>query len=875
MSHYFACRDIGLVPVMGCEGYFVSKFDPEAKNRGYHLNLWIKDLKGYQNLNRIMTYASRNQYYFKPIWDFKLLKKWHEGLMCGSACISGPLSKLLMADKTKAAYKAAESFKEIFGDDFYIEIMPYALSDEGLQEECNRRLMKLAKDLDIKVIMTSDSHYGSKDDFDTYLKMHEIAGHLEIGKEYHERYMPSNDEIIDRFVKMHERDCEGPQKAKEYAINCIKNINEIVDKADNEILEKLELVMPKLEASNSSEVLWNNIVKGLKDKGKYKKSYVKRCKEEYEVICYHGFEDYFLMVQDYVAWAKKNGIEVGPGRGSVCNCLVAYALDITEVDSLYFDLDFRRFLRKDKKKLPDIDMDFETDKRADVINYLIDRYKGHAARICSYGLYKVDNLLNDLFKVCGLKLPSKTDEDFDKNQYDLIMTIQKDIKSVVNEFIDPDSGDFDYETAKKDKRIRKFDKDYDNIIKHFSKLYKKVRFYGTHAAGVAITGDQLSKYTAIERRAKDAYTTSYDLIDIEQINGIKFDMLGLRTMSILKELRDICGRPHHFCDEYLEDSEIYELFKTADTDGIFQFESGGKAVLQEIEADCAADIVAASALNRPGPLGLGMHTQYAHAKMGISSKEDDKEVAEVFDKYANDTYGCFVYQEQVMKICHYAAGMEWADADKIMKMMKNNKTMTEKALKAYNEEHDRLQNLFVEGAVKNGYSKKAALSIFDKLNVYTFNKGHAVGYALISIEQMWYKVHYPLEFWYITLKYANEKDYWKLVSKAVRSGSVMLLPHVNGTSKHSLAEIDGERCIQEGLSLIKGVGEKAADFIEFEKNENGPYKDKDDFLDRIEPYKRVVNSRVIKILEEQGALEFDRKKYFSRVRKYNSSLYAR
>mgnify|MGYP002624008510 CR=1 FL=1 len=352
VSHYFACKDIGLIPVMGCEGYFVPKFDPEAKNRGYHLNLWVKDLKGYQNLNRIMTYASKNQFYFKPIWDFKLLKKWHEGLMCGSACISGPLSKLLMADKTKAAYKAAESFKEIFGDDFYIEIMPYTLSEEGLQEECNRRLMKLAKDLDIKVIMTSDSHYGAKEDFDTYLKMHEIAGHLEIGKEYHERYMPSNEEIIDRFIKMHERDCGGPQKTRKYAIECIKNINEIVDKANNEILEKLELVMPKLEATNSSEVLWQNIVNGLKAKGKYKKSYVKRCKEEYEVICYHGFEDYFLMVQDYVGWAKKNGIEVGPGRGSVCNCLIAYALDITEVDSLYFDLDFRRFLRKDKKKLP-------------------------------------------------------------------------------------------------------------------------------------------------------------------------------------------------------------------------------------------------------------------------------------------------------------------------------------------------------------------------------------------------------------------------------------------------------------------------------------------------------------------------------------------
>ena len=878
VSHYYACKDIGIKPIMGCEGYFLPKWNEENKKRGYHLNLWVKTLKGYQNLNRIHTKAGKNQYYYNPIWTFDLLEKYHDGLMCGSACIGGPLSQLLINNKDGIAYKVAEKFIDIFGDDFYIEIMPYALSEKSLQEKCNNKLMKLAKDLKIKCIMTSDSHFGSKDDFDTYLKMHEIGGHLELGKEYSERYMPSEKEIINRFVNMHGGDFGDTKiEAKRFAENCIKNIEGLVNKVDDVILENLELVMPHLDDEDSSELLWKNIVKGLKEKDKWNKEYKNRAKEEYDVICYHGFEDYFLMVQDYVRWAKENGIEVGPGRGSVCNCLVAYALDITEVDSILFDLDFRRFLRKDKKKLPDVDMDFETDFRGDVINYLIDKYKGHAARICSYGLYKVDNCLNDLFKVCGLALPSKKDEDFDQDKYDEVLSTQKEIKNLIAGYVDPDSGDFDYESALKNQEIKELNKKYDNIIKHFSKLYKKVRFYGTHAAGVAITGAALNKYTAIERRAKNTFTTSYDLIDIEQINGIKFDMLGLRTMSILKELRSLCGRPHHFCEEYLYDDEIYEQFEAGNTDGIFQFESaGGKGVLREIEANSYNDIVAASALNRPGPLGLGMPEQYANAKKGISDTDkEEKEIKEVFDKYASDSYGCFVYQEQVMKICHYAAGMEWADADKIMKMMKNNKTMTEKALKAYNEEHDRLQELFINGATNNGYSKKAAKQIFDKLNVYTFNKGHAVGYALISIEQMWYKVHYPIQFWYITLKYAKEQDYWKLVSKAVKDGCVILLPHVNGTAQHSLREIDGELAIQEGTSLVKNVGLKAAEFIEQEIEEGGPFRNYGDFEDRIVPYKRVVNKRVLDALQEAGALEFDEKKYFKRVKMYNSSLYSR
>ena len=665
-------------------------------------------------------------------------------------------------------------------------------------------------------------------------------------------------------------------EARKFAIDCMKNLDEITNKVDDIILEELPLALPIFnEELDSTKLLKLNIIRGLKKRGKYNKKYLDRCKQEFEVIKYHGFEDYFLMVQDYIRFAREAGIEVGPGRGSVCNSLVAYALEITDVDSLIFDLDFRRFLRKDKKKFPDIDMDFETSRRGEVIEYLVNKYENKAARICSYGLYRVDNLLNDLFKICGLKLADKDDPDKKEKDKDIAI-IQKAIKSKVKEYVDDETSAFNYEEALFDEEIKYYNEKYDNIIKHFSKLYKKIRFFGTHAAGVAISGSNILNYTSIVRRSKEMYTTTYDLVDIEQINVIKFDMLGLRTMSILRELRNITNSPHHFNYDLLYDENIYEEFRKANTDGIFQYEAkGAKNILMEIDADCYQDVIAASALNRPGPLSLGMVEEYAKEKKNVRENKELENIDNIFFKYASDTYGTFVYQEQIMKVCTDLGEMSWADADKVMKFLKSGHGMTEKALKLKMQEEERLVNEFVKGATKNGVKEKDARDLFDKIMVYSFNKGHAVGYGLVSIEQMYYKVYYNTEFWFVTLKYANEKDIPRLSSKAVKDGCVILLPHVNGGANHKLTKIDGERCIREGTSTIKNVGLKAAQLIEEERTKNGKFKDYDDFLDRIEPNKRVINKRVIEALKENGALEFNKKIYFNRCQKYNSSLYGR
>lgn len=373
----------------------------------------------------------------------------------------------------------------------------------------------------------------------------------------------------------------------------------------------------------------------------------------------------------------------------------------------------------------DIDVDFETDRRGEVIEYLIEKYPGRAARICSYGLYKVDNLLNDLFKICGLPLADKN--DIDKKEKDVeIVKKQKEIKSIVKQYIDSETGDFNFDLAFKDPVIIEINDKYDNIIEHFNKLYRKIRFYGTHAAGVAISGDKILKYTAIERRSKNMYTTSYDLVDIEKLNVIKFDMLGLRTMSILRELRDLTGRPHYFDYDLLNDKKIYEEFGKANTDGIFQFEAkGAKNILTEIGADCYQDVIAANALNRPGPLSSGMVEQYAKNKKSFKNGEvlDDDNI---FFEYAKETYGTFVYQEQVQRICVEMADMSWTDADKIMKFMKrDNSELSESELEKVLAEEKRLRKLFVKGAVeKKGIDKNEAVDIFNKILTYTFNAGH-------------------------------------------------------------------------------------------------------------------------------------------------------
>nr|DAO87563.1 MAG TPA: DNA polymerase III, alpha subunit [Caudoviricetes sp.] len=864
---YKACKDNGLKAILGVEGYFLPKYIPQT--RGFHLILIAKNLVGYGNMNRIQ-YEGDMQKYYNPIWDFSILEEHSEGLICTSACVAGYLGQCIKGDSIDKAKRYLKRMQSIFGDDFYIEIQPYDVDEEkdgiNLQRYINIKSIELAEELGIKCILTSDSHRGRKEDWESYLKMHEVAGHNldHIEDTYKERYMPVPGDLKKRFYKMHKADF-GEARTKKLAMQMVKNLEEIEDKCELNYLDQLEEKLPVLY-DNSYKVLVEHVKQGLKDRGKYNKKYIDRAKEELDVIKFHHFEDYFLMVEDYVNWAKDHGIAVGPGRGSACNSIICYALKITEVDSIYFNLEFRRFLMKERHKMPDIDLDFETDRRGEVIEYLLNKYEGHSAQICSYGLYRVDNLINDLAKVCGLR----TDKEVDASDAKINKQIKADIKKFVNSYID--EGFLDREGLKKDERYKSYNDSYDNIMMHFLALYEKVRFIGTHAAGVAITGGNILDYAAVRMDTKTGKLfTAYDLIDMEAIGVIKFDMLGLKTMSELNDCRKATGTPG-FDISMIEDENVIAGFAKGDCNGVFQLDKASvQQLLLDIHTSNFNDVVAASAMNRPGPLKQKMPELYAANKEAYELGEDAGSNIRAFDEYLKETYGTIIYQEQIMRMAVDIAGMTWDEAHNITKM----KIGVPKFNYYFENDYPRFEQAFVNGCKKLGVPADTAKDIFKKFYDYSFNKGHSVGYSLISVEQMYYKVYYPEVFWFAKIKYANDdSDFFKYCENAVGDGAVVFLPHVNySRAKSSLRKIDGEFAIQQGLSSIKGVGEVAANAIVAERKANGIFTSYDNFLDRVQDKK--VNKKVLGLLIESGALEFKKSTYISRVKKYNSSLYAR
>lgn len=865
---YKACKEVGIKAILGVEGYFLPVYKPQE--RGYHLCLFAKTLEGYRNLNAIQ-YEGEKQKYYNPIWTFELLEKYHEGLICTTACIASYSSQCIVNGKIAQAEKYLRKLKKMFGDDLYVEVQPYKVEEAGLQEKVNVEMIALAKLLDIKCVLTSDSHRGAKEDFETYLKMHEMDGHdlNWVRGTYEERYMPTECEIKQRFVAMHKADY-GSDKAKRMAVEMVHNLEEIEDKVEDNILDGLELKLPKIGGQDSYKEIVRQIKEGLKKRGLYKKEYISRCKEELDVIKANGFVDYFLIVADYVNWAKDHGICVGPGRGSVCNCLVAFAMHITEVDSIKFNLDFRRFMRYDKKAFPDIDIDFEMDRRGEVIEYVINKYPGQSARVSSYGLYQVDNTVNELAKVCGLPTDQEVEEHELKANKETIASIKKLVRKYKLEDGSIDEDALLYGDDRK--YVDDLNRKYDNILKHFVKLFGKVRFIGTHAAGVIVTSGDVLQYTALRLDKSGNIYSAFNLEDLNDVNVIKFDLLGLRTMQSIGECRKLAGI-EGFDTKYVDDKELLKQFRIGNTAGIFQFEKNtAKRILDEIHCDCFDDVVATCAMNRPGPLGQGMPELYASNK--LSGTADTESVTY---QYTKESYGTVVYQEQLLLICVFIGGLEWSEADKVLKANKHG--FKERAVAILNEYARTtgvdLHKKFVKNAVKNGLTKEEAEKVWDSLLVYSFNKGHAAGYCIIATEEMFYKHYYPMFFWYVKIKYAEaDKDKEIFCNEAAKDGVVIFLPHVNySVPNTSLRKVEGEYVLQKGLADLKGIGEKAAQAIMDERKANGVFTSYDNFYDRCKG--RAVTSKVISILKEQGALEFSKSRYIKKVTTYNASLYSR
>ena len=476
------------------------------------------------------------------------------------------------------------------------------------------------------------------------------------------------------------------------------------------------------------------------------------------------------------------------------------------------------------------------------------KYEGHSAQICSYGLYRVDNLINDLAKVCGLP----TDKTIDDSDAKINKSVIADIKKYVNEYID--EGFLLREKLISDKRFRDYNDSYNDIMTHFLKLYEKVRFIGTHAAGVAITGGNILDYTALRIDSKTGrYFTNYDLVDIEDIGVIKFDILGLKTMSELNDCRKATGVPG-FDVSMVEDKDVIKAFSEGRCNGVFQLDKASvQKLLLDIHTNCFNDVVAATAMNRPGPLKQKQPEIYAANKAAYELGEEGTRIA-ALDKYLQKTYGTIIYQEQIMRMAVEIAGMTWDEAHAITKM----KIGVPKFNWYFEGEYPKFEANFVKGCAKIGVPKDQAKDIFKKFYDYSFNEGHSVGYTLISVEQMFYKVHYPDVFWFSKIKYAkDDADFYKYCENAVGDGAVVFLPYVNySKAKSSLRKVDGEFCIQQGISTLKGVGDVAANVIVDERKKNGIFTSFDNFLDRMSARSdgSKVNKRHIEIMIEQGAL---------------------
>jgi DNA polymerase-3 subunit alpha len=825
VEHYDACREVGIKPILGVEAYFQPKFNPEK--RRFHLTVICKDAIGYRNLMRMLSYANQHQFYRYPIVDWPLLCQHQEGLIILSGCLMGYVPSLIRAGRMAQAKRAMQQFKEVFGDRYFAEIQPI---DVGDQKVVNMGLMRLGV---APYAMTLDSHYTKPSDYPTYEAMYAIADRKP-PVDYSARAMLTEKQIIRHWGEMY-NDAGAGQSAAHYMQATV----DIADSCNVELTFK-ELI-PKVEWDMPSDKKLRQITTEFLDRytrkmsGTKQMEYYDRVGREIELIISKGFEDYFLLCFDLVSTAKRKNIPTGFGRGSVCGSLVAFALGITRVDPILLGTSFERFMHAEKNVTPDIDMDFGHERRGELIDYVLRKFEGKSAPIITRGNYRARNLWNDLAKLYEV---DKADGEAVKVFLEMLAAGDQ-----AGAF-----AEIDIDTINQYRELRAVNKRYDGIMEHFCRLYGQVRFLGQHAAGVAIASTRIDDVLTLTRlgSGKDVkYLTSYDMDSLVKLGVVKIDVLGLSTATIVREMESRAGV--RFSYRWLNDPAIYEEFRNGNTEGIFQFERGGaKKIIDQVEPERFSELVACNAMNRPGTI-MNLDA-YVEGKLGQGPNKKTP-----WYPFTGETYGTLIYQEQVMEICK-AAGLSPSDADKVMKSVN---------AKAVNKE---LLVKFIDGAVQNlNLTRREAERLYRQSTLYLFNKSHAVGYTLVALCQMYFKKYHPLEYWYATLRYEKEKIKRRIYeTHAIKSGIVILPPHVNGTAEYSIEEIEGDSAIRAGLSSIDGIGLVAARAIEAGR----PYTDETEILAKMP--KRTVNKRTYEILRSAGALEFDREKIERAIVNFNS-----
>jgi DNA polymerase-3 subunit alpha len=848
---YNKAKKAGIKPIIGMEAYIVidgSRFDRgkaeeinnKKKSKHYnHLILLAKNKQGYDNLSRLSTLGHTEGFYYKPRIDLELLEKYKEGLICTSACAGGIVSTHLVNGNYDKAKSVAKKFKEMFGDDFYLEIQDH---NTDLDKPILEAMPKLSKELGIKLVATNDCHYIEPD----HAIPHNIllllsdkngADYTQLRYGTDQVYFKSSEEMTKLFKKY-----KG-------AIEHTLEIDEKIDlKLDFEGHHFPNFPIPKESIAKTLEEYMELLAReGLRKKfEKITPEIEERFNFEIKTINEMGFPGYFLVVQDFINAAKKKNIPVGPGRGSAAGSLVAYALGITNINPLDYNLLFERFLNPARRSMPDIDVDFADDQRGDVIDYVREKYGNECvSQIITFNRLSSKAVLRDVARV--LKIPIPTVNKITKyipSKFGKVYTIDQALAEVP-----------ELKWVKESKET-----DIQNLVKYAKVLEGMNRNASKHAAGVVITPDDVSKYVPLANAvSQQDIVTQYAMKDIENAGLLKMDFLGLRTLTIIRDAIDMIKKNHKVeidIDKVpLDDEKTFQLFAKGQTTGVFQFESAPmREYLKQLHPTSLNDLAAMNALYRPGPMEF--IDDFIDRKFG---RKEVKYSHPILGPILKETYGIIVYQEQVIQIANKVGGMSLADADLLRRAMGKKDLIVMEAQKA----------VFVDGAIKNGVDKKIALEIFDmifKFANYGFNKSHAVAYSFVAYQTAYLKAHFPAEFLAANLKneFENTDKVTKFLEDCRKLKIEVLPPDVNNPSLHFEAE-NGK--IKFGMSAIKNVGVPAVKEIMRAKNELGRnFKSIFDFCANVDT--RIVNKRAVEGLVLAGAFhsfEKDRAKLFYAV----------
>lgn len=832
LEFYQKAKYKGIKPIIGVEAYVASKsrFDktPGIDNKRNHMILLAKNEEGYKNLVKLTTLAHLEGFYYKPRMDKEILRQYSKGVIATSACMAGEVPQAILDKDMKKAEKVIYEFQEIFGkENYYLELEDHPTL-EG-QNTINNALIELSKITGAPLVAANDIHYVYPEDD----KIQDILLCIQMNKTVQD---------TDRMSMLGENySMKSPEEMTEHfkhVPEAIENTQRIAEACNIEF-DLGKILIPYFEVPSGmtdNDYLEKMCREGiLKRYGKSNEIIEKRLRFELDVIKEMGFPSYFLIVQDFVNWAKDHKIVVGPGRGSAAGSIVSYLTGITEIDPLKYNLLFERFLNPDRISMPDIDMDFADTRRDEVLEYVAERYgQDHVAQIITFGTMAAKAAVRD----CGraLALP-----------YSYCDKISKMIPMFTK------LGDA-MEKTKELKDIYENDPDAKKLLDYSLKLEGVARHNSTHACGVVISKEPINNYTPTQHPPQDdtAITTQYAAGDIEKLGLLKMDFLGLKNLTIIERALKIISKIHNIevdiADVPLEDPKTLELFQKGMTTGVFQFESSGmKKYLKRLAPTDFEDIIAMVALYRPGPLNSGMVDEF------IDRKHGRKKIVykhPVMKDALENTYGVIVYQEQVMRLSKDMASFTGGQADTLRKAM--GKKIAELMAKMKDE--------FVKGCVKNGLDKKLAEQTFADMEAfaeYGFNRSHAVCYAFIGYQTAYLKAHYPAEFMAALLTSDRENiDRVAIEVEECRSiGIEVLPPDVNESFVDFgvIPQEDGTEKIRFGLSAIKNVGEQLIEIIVEERKENGKFKDIEDFVLRVKS--NALNKKSMESLAKAGAFD--------------------